>query len=41
MRRFKSLRHLQRFLSVHGPIQNLLQVVRQRLQVVHLGTSLV
>ena len=32
MRRFKSLRHVQRFLSVHGPINNLFRIGRHRMK---------
>ena len=35
MRRFKSLRQVQRFLSVHGPINNLFRVSRHLVQVAH------
>ncbi|MEO2196438.1 MAG: IS6 family transposase [bacterium] len=35
MRRFKSAAHTQRFLSVHGPIQNLFRVGRRLLRAVH------
>ena len=35
MRRFKSAAHAQRFLSVHGPIQNLFRVGRHLLLAVH------
>ncbi|MDA2933787.1 IS6 family transposase, partial [Acidobacteria bacterium AH-259-D05] len=35
MRRFKSVTHAQRFLSVHGPIQNLFPVGRHYLKAVH------
>ena len=35
MRRFKSARHAQRFLSVHGVVQNLLRVGRQLLRSEH------
>ena len=35
MRRFKSLRHVQRFLSVHSPINNLFRVGRHLMQAVH------
>ena len=35
MRRFKSAAHTQRFLSVHGPIQNLFRVGRHLLRAVH------
>jgi GrpB-like predicted nucleotidyltransferase (UPF0157 family) len=35
MRRFKSLQQAQRFLSMHGPIQNLLRVGRYHLKAVH------
>jgi len=35
MRRFKSAAHSQRFLSVHGPIQNLFRVGRHLLRAVH------
>ena len=35
MRRFKSPRHAQRFLSVHGPINNLFRVGRHLMQAVH------
>ena len=35
MRRFKSAAHAQRFLSVHGPIQNLFRVGRHLLRAVH------
>ena len=31
MQRFKSARHAQRFLSSHGQIHNLIQLVRHRL----------
>ena len=31
MQRFKSARHAQRFLSSHGQIDNLIQLVRHRL----------
>ena len=35
MRRFKSLRHVQRFLSVHSPINNLFRVGRHLMQAGH------
>jgi putative transposase len=35
MRRFKSAAHAQRFLSVHGPIQDLFRVGRHLLRAVH------
>ena len=35
MRRFKSLRQAQRFLSVHGLINNLFRVSRHVMQVAH------
>ena len=35
MRRFKSVGHAQRFLSVHGPVQNLFRVGRHLLRAVH------
>jgi putative transposase len=35
MRRFKSSRHAQRFLSVHGPINNLFRVGRHLLKATH------
>ena len=35
MRRFKSIEHTQRFLSVHGPIQNLFRVGRHHLKAHH------
>jgi putative transposase len=35
MRRFKSAHQAQRFLSVHGPIQNLFRVGRHHLKAVH------
>ena len=35
MRRFKSVLHAQRFLSVHGPIQNLFRVGRSHLKAGH------
>ena len=35
MRRFKSAAHAQRFLSVHGPVQNLFRVGRHLLQAGH------
>jgi len=35
MRRFKSIVQAQRFLSVHGPIQNLIRVGRHHLKAVH------
>jgi putative transposase len=35
MRRFKSAQQSQRFLSVHGPIQNLFRVGRHHLKAVH------
>ena len=35
MRRFKSAAHAQRFLAVHGPIQNLFRVGRHLLRAVH------
>jgi len=35
MRRFKSMAQTQRFLSVHGPIQNLFPVGRHHLKAVH------
>ncbi len=35
MRRFKSPRHVQRFLSVHGPINNLFRMGRHLMQAVH------
>ncbi|MFC5514010.1 hypothetical protein ACFPOU_23175 [Massilia jejuensis] len=31
MRRYKSLRHAQRFLSAHGPINNVFRCQRNRL----------
>ena len=36
MRRFKSQQQAQRFLSLHGPIQNLFRVGRHHLKAVHL-----
>ena len=35
MRRFKSLRHVQRFLSVHSPINNLFRIGRHLMQAPH------
>ena len=35
MRRFKSAAHTQRFLAVHGPVQNLFRVGRHLLRAVH------
>ena len=35
MRRFKSVGHAQRFLSVHGPVQNLFRVGRHLLRAAH------
>lgn len=35
MRRFKSLRHVQRFLSVHGPINNLFRIGRHLMKAAH------
>ena len=35
MRRFKSAAHAQRFLAVHGPVQNLFRVGRHLLRAVH------
>ena len=35
MRRFKSPRHVQRFLSVHGPINNLFRVGRHLMKAAH------
>ena len=35
MRRFKSARHVQRFLSVHGPTNNLFRVSLHLMQVAH------
>jgi putative transposase len=35
MRRFKSAAHAQRFLSVHGPVQNLFRVGRHLLRALH------
>ena len=35
MRRFKSMAQTQRFLSVHGPIQNLFRVGRHHLKAAH------
>ena len=35
MRRFKSPRHVQRFLSVHGPINNLFRIGRHLMKAVH------
>ena len=35
MRRFKSAAHAQRFLAVHGPVQNLFRLGRHLLRVVH------
>jgi putative transposase len=35
MRRFKSAGHAQRFLSVHGPVQNLFRVGRHLLKAAH------
>ena len=35
MRRFKSVEHAQRFLSVHGPVQNLFRVGRHLLRAAH------
>ena len=35
MRRFKSAAHAQRFLSVHGPVQNLFRVGRHLLKAAH------
>jgi len=39
MRRFKSPRHIQRFLSVHGPINNLFRLGRHLMQAVHYRLS--
>ncbi len=35
MRRFKSPRHVQRFLSVHGPLNNLFRLGRHLMRAVH------
>ena len=35
MRRFKSIEHTQRFLAVHGTVQNLFRVGRHHLKAVH------
>ncbi len=35
MRRFKSSRHVQRFLSVHGPINNLFRIGRHLMKTAH------
>ena len=35
MRRFKSPRHIQRFLSIHGPINNLFRIGRYLMKAVH------
>ena len=35
MRRFKSLRHVQRFLSVHSPLNNLFRVSRHLMKAAH------
>ncbi len=35
MRRFKSPRHIQRFLSVHSPVNNLFRVGRHLMKAVH------
>jgi putative transposase len=35
MRRFKSAAHAQRFLAVHGPVQNLFRIGRHLLRAVH------
>ena len=35
MRRFKSLRHVQRFLSVHSPINNLFRISRHLMKAAH------
>ena len=35
MRRFKSLRHVQRFLSVHRPVNNLFRIGRHLMKVAH------
>ena len=35
MRRFTSVGHAQRFLSVHGPVQNLFRVGRHVLRAAH------
>ena len=35
MRRFKSTAHAQRFLSIHGPVQNLFRVGRHLIRAVH------
>ena len=35
MRRFKSATHAQRFLSVHGPVQNLFRLGRHLLKATH------
>jgi putative transposase len=35
MRRFKSMAQTQRFLAVHGPIQNLFRIGRHHLNAVH------
>jgi len=35
MRGFKSIEQIQRFLSVHGPLQNLFRVGRSHLRAVH------
>ncbi len=39
MRRFKSPRHVQRFLSVHGPINNLFRLGRHLMKAVHYRLS--
>ena len=38
MRRFKSMRHVQRFLSAHGPINNLFRLCRHGLKARHYRT---
>lgn len=38
MRKFKSMRHAQRFLSVHGPITNLFRLCRQGIKAKHYRT---
>ena len=38
MRRFKSIRHAQRFLSVHGTLQNLFAIPRHLMQAKHYRT---
>jgi len=40
MRRFKSARHAQRFLSAHGPINNLFQLGRHLMKATHYRLSM-